>query len=285
MNPAAVAGAGGGVGEPGTGLDLPGCPGGGGGDGGAVLAVDACGACEPVTAIAGRCVMAEDAWTSLAEPVRRFMSRRIRDAHLAEDLAQDVMSRCGLRWWRGRKTTSTVRIGTTRTISQHGVFRIGRNTLTDYYRSPRSRDASPGDGVTEPFDAGRADEQDATRELAGCLRPMVGRLAEPYREAVELTELGGLSQVALAARVGISVSGARLARAAGGSSSRRCCWIAAGSRRTAGGVSWAAIARCGRSNIAGAGRWNSRKNVASFGRVSRLQGGMTRAGRRDGRQL
>jgi RNA polymerase sigma-70 factor, ECF subfamily len=38
---------------------------------------------------------------------------------------------------------------------------------------------------------------------------MIYHLPEPYREAVVLTELNGLTQPALAARLGISLSGAK----------------------------------------------------------------------------
>lgn len=44
-------------------------------------------------------------------------------------------------------------------------------------------------------------------ELAACLTPMLERLPEPYREAVRLTELNGVSQVDVAGRLGLSVSG------------------------------------------------------------------------------
>jgi RNA polymerase sigma-70 factor (ECF subfamily) len=38
---------------------------------------------------------------------------------------------------------------------------------------------------------------------------MIERLPQPYREALELTEYDGLTQQALAERLGISVSGAK----------------------------------------------------------------------------
>jgi RNA polymerase sigma-70 factor (ECF subfamily) len=49
------------------------------------------------------------------------------------------------------------------------------------------------------------------------MRPLVSRLPDKYREALELTEFEGLSQVAAAERLGLSTSGmkARVQRARG----------------------------------------------------------------------
>lgn len=147
--------------------------------------------------------MAGDEWVRLAEPIRRFMARRVRDAHAAEDLAQDVMLKL-----------HAALAGEPREGNEDGrlaawVFRIARNTLADYYRSPRSRGHVPLEGAAEPGSADPVADADATVELTACLRPIVARLPEPYREAVELAELEGLSQAALAARLGISLSGAK----------------------------------------------------------------------------
>jgi RNA polymerase sigma-70 factor (ECF subfamily) len=47
----------------------------------------------------------------------------------------------------------------------------------------------------------------AEAKLASCLTPMVARLSEPYREAIELTSVHGLTQAEAAKRAGVSVSG------------------------------------------------------------------------------
>ena len=47
----------------------------------------------------------------------------------------------------------------------------------------------------------------AGRELAHCLRPMLSRLPDHYREAVTLIDLDGLSQQDAAAQAGLSLSG------------------------------------------------------------------------------
>jgi RNA polymerase sigma-70 factor (ECF subfamily) len=139
-----------------------------------------------------------DFWATLAEPIRRFAARRVRDSHAAEDLAQDVMVKV--------RSALASAPGSADGLAAW-MFRIARNTVADYYRSPRSRGYVPLEAAGEP--AATDDDAGAICGLAACLRPMVAKLPEPYREALELTEFGGVSQVELAARLGISVSGAK----------------------------------------------------------------------------
>jgi RNA polymerase sigma-70 factor (ECF subfamily) len=89
------------------------------------------------------------------------------------------------------------------------VHQVARSAIVDFYRRRAARPESPaGSGVDNgatTFDQVPADE--ARTELAHCLRPLLGRLDDKYREALELTELQGFSQVAVAGQLGLSVSG------------------------------------------------------------------------------
>lgn len=53
------------------------------------------------------------------------------------------------------------------------------------------------------------DEQDLSKELSSCIRPMVEQLPDKYKEAIELTELNGISQKQLSEQLGLSLSGAK----------------------------------------------------------------------------
>ena len=70
---------------------------------------------------------------------------------------------------------------------------------------------------------------ESEEELAPCLTPMIGRLAEPYRTAIELTSLRGLTQAEAARHVGISLSGMKSRVQRGREQLRqmlvRCCEI------------------------------------------------------------
>jgi RNA polymerase sigma-70 factor (ECF subfamily) len=52
-------------------------------------------------------------------------------------------------------------------------------------------------------------EQDYVAELAPCLRPMINDLPEIYRTALLMSEIEGLPQKEVAARLGISLSGVK----------------------------------------------------------------------------
>lgn len=100
------------------------------------------------------------------------------------------------------------------------------------------------DGRTDPLEIDVAGEiaADADRaaeaELAPCLTAMIGRLAEPYRTAIDLTSLRGLTQADAARQAGISLSGMKSRVQRGREQLRRmlvrCCEIDVDAR---GGVS------------------------------------------------
>jgi RNA polymerase sigma-70 factor (ECF subfamily) len=140
-----------------------------------------------------------DTWTSLGGPLRRFIGRRVRDRHAAEDITQDVMLKVQAHL-RERPPPEKL-VG--------WIYQAARNAVADYYRSPRSRPPTDADGVEEPSADAAAEREDAAAELAACLRPMIERLPPAYRQALELTEFDGLTQQELADRVGISLSGAK----------------------------------------------------------------------------
>src|SRR6266498_121148 len=87
---------------------------------------------------------------------------------------------------------------------QSWIYQITRNAITDYYRRRRPREELP-ESLTSPWD----DEPDALSELTATVKGMLNCLPDKYRQALELTELRGLSQVELASRLNISVSGAK----------------------------------------------------------------------------
>ena len=148
-------------------------------------------------------------WADVHDRLRAFVGRRVGDPHTADDLAQDVL----LRLHRN--------IGQLRDDQRLDAFAyaIARNAIIDHYRAQARRREIPSEPteLTASIDAHPAssDAPDAREQLGRCLEPLVRRLAPPYREALMLTDLGQLSQVEAAQRIGLTVPGmkARVQRA------------------------------------------------------------------------
>jgi RNA polymerase sigma-70 factor (ECF subfamily) len=151
-------------------------------------------------------------WADVHERLRAFVGRRVSDPHAADDLAQDVLLRLH---------GSMDRLRDDERLDAFG-YAIARNAITDFYRArARARETpSAPETLTANIDASPAPESpedgaEARQQLARCLEPLVRRLSPAYREALMLTDLGDLSQVDAAHRVGLSVPGmkARVQRA------------------------------------------------------------------------
>ena len=142
----------------------------------------------------------EDLWSTFHRRLQAFVEQQVAQPQDAEDIVQDVF----LRIHRNLNTLEQAN------RLESWIFQIARNAVIDYYRAaPRRREVPTGE-----FEAGALGavqpEPDVccTRgELAASLEPFVDRLPEPYREAIQLTELGDLTQKAAADQMGISVSG------------------------------------------------------------------------------
>ncbi|HEV2292870.1 MAG TPA: RNA polymerase sigma factor SigZ [Tepidisphaeraceae bacterium] len=138
-------------------------------------------------------------WLDLGARIRRFVSKRVNDAHAADDITQDVLL----------KVQTQLDALPAEDKLPAWVFQVARNAIVDYYRSRAIRDHADlanHEPVEEPSDS---DQAQALRELAPCLVRMVEQLPEPYREAMKLADFQGLSQQAIADRAGISLSGAK----------------------------------------------------------------------------
>ncbi len=138
----------------------------------------------------------EAIWTHLSADLRRFIRRRVADDHVADDLLQETF----VRVHRG--------VGTLREEDRLAawVYRIARNVILDHHRRATGPaalgDADPADEPGDPLCTLRC-------RGAGWLDEMIRSLPDGYREAVQLAEIEGLSQQAVADRLGLSLSGAK----------------------------------------------------------------------------
>jgi RNA polymerase sigma-70 factor (ECF subfamily) len=95
------------------------------------------------------------------------------------------------------------------------MYQVTRNALADHLRASRPTEALAdeelaGEGLADGLVGSLVEPRDvndtAFRRLARCVEPFVAMLPAHYREAVELFDLRGLSQVQAAARLGVPIS-------------------------------------------------------------------------------
>ena len=159
-------------------------------------------------------------WDAFAPPLRAFLARRVPAGVEPEDLLQEVFLRVVKHLDSLRSTERP----------EAWLFQIARNALRDSLRARQRKDGRTDPlEVDPPADADPAAVRGSEEELAPCLTPMIGRLAEPYRTAIELTSLQGLTQAEAARRAGISLSGMKSRVQRGREQLRqmlvRCCEI------------------------------------------------------------
>lgn len=138
------------------------------------------------------------AWKDLASKLRPFVARRVRSPADVDDVVQDVF----LKMQRG--------IGALRDDERFGpwVYQVARSAIVDHQRVAARHVVADGEPPEEAAPA--IDEEDdgaASRELATYVAPFVAMLPSPYREALTLTELEGLTQKEAAEMLGVSLSG------------------------------------------------------------------------------
>jgi RNA polymerase sigma-70 factor (ECF subfamily) len=119
----------------------------------------------------------------------------VHDAALAEDIVQGVLLRALERFAQLRDPTR----------ARAWIHRMALNAVADHYRQRRELV-----GLPESLEASEPDPADDVRaEVVQCLAPLMRALPPTYREILEMTELGGLTQQEAAARLGLSLPGAK----------------------------------------------------------------------------
>ncbi len=137
-------------------------------------------------------------WAEVEARLRPFIARRIAPADI-DDVVQDVLVRM-------HRSVAAMRADDRFAA---WVFQIARNAIADHGRArarhPLAHDDRPADLPAPPSD--EPDDRAAADGLVGCVTRFVARLPSPYREAITLVELEGLTSKQAAALVGVSVSG------------------------------------------------------------------------------
>ncbi len=139
----------------------------------------------------------QGAWGELTNKLRPFIARRVAPAD-TDDVLQEVL----LRMQRA--------LPDLRDDERFGpwAYRVTRSAIVDHQRA-RARRVPLLSGVPGEVErcAESHDDYPAEEELATYVSQFVSMLPSPYREALTLTELEGLTQREAAEMVGLSLSG------------------------------------------------------------------------------
>ncbi len=159
------------------------------------------------------------AWTGFEKALRTYLRRRVDPAHL-DDLVGDVL----LRLVRHQASLAEADNPTA------WLRRVAANAVADFYRRRGAEDRAMDQARLDlEIAAAEAPESTAAAEIAACLIPFIHDLPNPYRDALILTDIGGLRQAEAAQRLGISHSGmkSRVQRARSKLKARllRCCAV------------------------------------------------------------
>jgi RNA polymerase sigma-70 factor, ECF subfamily len=153
------------------------------------------GCCGRPTAEECRCYTDAE---ELAAAIRSFIARRVSNPHDVDDIAQEAL----LRLYRGARNLRD------EPALEGWMYQIARSALIDHYRrtAARPQPVDPEYANLQP-QIEEDDQPSAEESLAACLTPLLARIPETYRTALELTDGGGLTQDQAAAQLGLTTSG------------------------------------------------------------------------------
>lgn len=134
---------------------------------------------------------ARGAWDVLAERLGAYIGRRLPNEDV-DDVRQDVL----LKIFQGAPALKEdARFGP-------WVYSVARNAVIDRLRARKLVTTE-----LENFDVPASPSDEEVQPLLNCVTPFVSRLPSPYREAITLTELNGLTQQEAADVMQVSLSG------------------------------------------------------------------------------
>jgi RNA polymerase sigma-70 factor (ECF subfamily) len=159
-------------------------------------------------------------WSEVAAKLRPFVAKRVTEPEV-DDVLQDVL----LRMHRG--------VGAVADDERFAawMYRVARSAIAEHGRSRARHPIAEAQDVPGTNDD---DDRVAATALAACLTSFVGRLSSPYREAVTLVELEGVTIREAAEMAGVSISGMKSRVQRGRAQLREmlddCCAIAVDAR-------------------------------------------------------
>jgi len=142
---------------------------------------------------------ARGAWREIEGRLRPYIARRVSSAADVDDVVQEIFVRVhrGLAGLRDGESFGG------------WVYRIAEHVISDLLKTKARALLTHARQASDELEVEHSDEESAElrADLLDCVALFVARLPSPYREAITLTELEGLTQKDAAEMIGISLSG------------------------------------------------------------------------------
>lgn len=137
----------------------------------------------------------ENEWTLFENALQAYVARRVAASYV-DDLVAEVLLRMADQnsgFSRANKPTAW-------------MYRVAANLISDHYRrrNVEQRIFFGSESGQAEDRVGDDEEPSAEKELALCLLPLINKLPELYREAIQMVDIEGQSQVKAAQTLGLS---------------------------------------------------------------------------------
>ncbi len=145
----------------------------------------------------------EQIWQDIHDPLKAFILKKVNEPTEADDIIQDTFVKMRMNI---EKLQDYSKINS-------WIYQIARNNINDYFRNKNkfsdktSGSLSSLELITEEDDDMKTLLQ--TKRFSDYTLSVINQLPEKYREAIYLADIEGISQVELAKKLNISVSGAK----------------------------------------------------------------------------
>jgi len=138
-------------------------------------------------------------WIKFSHPVKDFIRNQTHKADVTDDILQEVFIKIhqNLHLLRDEERVAG------------WVFQIARNTVLNYFRTQKKNLENQRFYQREAEGESYFKENDLNEMVGNWLEKFKKDLAPKYQEALQLVDIEGVTQVELANRLGISVSGAK----------------------------------------------------------------------------
>jgi RNA polymerase sigma-70 factor (ECF subfamily) len=132
-------------------------------------------------------------WSFFQNELQGFVFKRVKDKALAEDIVHDVFLKVQDKMSQLKESEKIT----------SWIYQITKNTIIDHFRKKSKNIVANSDLNWD------SDEPNYNECASNCIAELIPSLPDKYREALQLAELGNVSQLELASRLGISYSGAK----------------------------------------------------------------------------